>query len=63
MVENIKDISLTEYSAPHPVKVSKAQNQDSLIDHKDLKGILFLGVKGDIDIDVSEDPNKVDFLA
>ena len=62
MVENIKDISLTDYSIQHPAKGQKIELQDSLIDHEDLKGILFLGVRGDIDIDVS-DKSKVDFLA
>ncbi|MCL2481131.1 MAG: hypothetical protein FWF38_05425 [Spirochaetaceae bacterium] len=61
MVENIKDPSLTDYSIQHPSKVQKAHSQDSVIDHKDLKGILFLGVKGDIDI-VSDDNSKLDFL-
>jgi len=60
MVENIKDPSLTDYSIQHS-KVPKAPNPDSIIDHKDLKGILFLGVKGDIDI-VSDDNTKLDFL-
>lgn len=59
MVENIKDISVNH----QPVKIQRQESQDSLIDHKDLKGILFLGVKGDIDIEIADDESKVDFLA
>jgi hypothetical protein len=63
MVENIKDTSLTDLSIQHPVKVQKVQNPDSLIDHKELTGILFLGVKGDIDVKVSNSESKLDVLA
>ena len=62
MVENIKDSSFTEHLLHNPVKVQKAKIQDSLIDHEDLRGILFLGLKGDISI-VSEDESKLDVLA
>jgi len=59
MVDNIKDASLTDYSPP---KVQRPPVPDSVIDHKDLKGILFLGVKGDINVEVSRDDSKLDFL-
>ena len=62
MIENIKDTSVTDYSIPHTTKSQKA-SQESILDHKDLKGILFLGVKGDINIDVNGDKSKLDFLA
>jgi len=62
MVENIKDPTLTNYSMQQPVKAPKINGQDSLIDHEDLKGILFLGVKGDIS-EVSGAESKLDFLA
>ena len=55
----MKDASITDYSPP---KVQKSQTQDMIIDHKDLKGILFLGVKGDISVDVNGDESKLDFL-
>ena len=63
MVENIRDSSLTDYSAQQPAKVIRPPSQDSVIDHNDLKGILFLGVKGEINIDVSDSENKLDYLA
>jgi len=59
MIESMKDASITDYSPP---KVQKPQIQDVMIDHKDLKGILFLGVKGDISVDVNGDESKLDFL-
>lgn len=55
MVESIKDIPVSQ--APKPPKID---GNDSLIDNKDLKGILFLGVKGDLS--VITDDSEVDFL-
>ena len=55
MVESIKDIRVSQ--APKPPKFD---GNDSLIDKKDLKGILFLGVKGDLSVII--DDNEVDFL-
>ena len=63
MVENIKDSSLTDHLIHNPVKVQKTQFHDTLIDHEELTGILFLGVKGNINIDVSSDDSKLDVLA
>ena len=63
MVDNIKDFSLTDYSIQHAGKVQRPPSPDSIIDHKDLKGILFLGMKGDINIDVSDSESKLDYLA
>ena len=63
MVENIKDPLFNDYSTPQPPKVQKPLINDSGIDHKDLKGILFLGVKGNINIEVSGDEGKLDILA
>ena len=62
MVENIKDSSLTDYSIQQPAKIQRPPNHDSIVDHKDLKGILFLGVKGEINIEVSDDESKLDIL-
>ena len=55
MIESIRDIPVSPQ-----LRGVKPQNHDSLIDTKDLKGILFLGVKGDISAIV--DSNKVDIL-
>jgi hypothetical protein len=55
MVESIKDIPVSQTH-----KVPKLPVQDSLIDDKDLKGLLFLGVKGNLS--AVTDDSEVDFL-
>lgn len=55
MVESIKDLPVNQ-----TLKVAKPPEHDSLIDNKDLKGILFLGVKGDLS--AVTDDGEVDFL-
>ncbi len=55
MVENIKDIPVSQ-----TLRNPKPLEHDSLIDNKDLKGILFLGVKGDLS--AVADDSEVDFL-
>ena len=55
MVENIKDIPVGQ-----TLRNPKPQEQDSLIDNKVLKGILFLGVRGDLS--TVADDSEVDFL-
>ncbi|MCL2295101.1 MAG: hypothetical protein FWC36_09600 [Spirochaetes bacterium] len=63
MVENIKDAALADYSVQPPVKTQKTQPIDPGINHRDLKGILFLGIRGDINIEIDGNKNKLDILA
>lgn len=55
MVENINDISVNQILKP-----VKTQENRTLIDSKELKEILFLGVQGDLSI--VKDDSEVDFL-